>query len=32
MHFHLHLVPRRPGDVEDPTGGLRGVIPGKQHY
>ena len=32
MHLHVHLIPRRPNDVEDPTGGLRGVIPGKQKY
>ena len=27
MHCHLHLIPRRKGDVEDPRGGVRGVIP-----
>jgi diadenosine tetraphosphate (Ap4A) HIT family hydrolase len=32
MHCHLHLIPRRKGDVEDPSGGVRGVIPGKQKY
>lgn len=32
MHCHLHLIPRREGDAEDPTGGVRGVIPGKQNY
>ena len=32
MHCHLHLIPRRKGDVEDPRGGVRGVIPGKQKY
>lgn len=29
---HLHLIPRRSGDVEDPTGGVRNVIPGKGIY
>ena len=32
MHCHLHLIPRRRGDVEDPRGGVRGVIPDKQKY
>ena len=32
MHCHIHLIPRRKGDVEDPSGGVRGVIPGKQKY
>jgi len=32
MHFHCHLIPRYKGDVEDPTGGVRGVIPNKQKY
>jgi ATP adenylyltransferase len=31
-HAHLHLIPRRPGDTTDPTGGVRGVIPGRQRY
>jgi diadenosine tetraphosphate (Ap4A) HIT family hydrolase len=31
-HCHVHLIPRRAGDVEDPRGGVRGVIPGKQKY
>ena len=31
-HAHIHLIPRRKGDVEDPTGGVRGVIPEKQKY
>lgn len=31
-HLHLHLIPRRDGDTEDPLGGVRGVIPGKQKY
>jgi len=32
MHCHVHLIPRRSGDVEDPRGGVRGVIPSKQKY
>ena len=32
MHCHIHLIPRRKGDVEDPRGGVRGVIPEKQKY
>ena len=31
-HCHLHLIPRRRGDVEDPTGGVRNVVPGKGAY
>jgi diadenosine tetraphosphate (Ap4A) HIT family hydrolase len=31
-HAHIHLIPRRRGDVENPTGGVRGVIPGKADY
>ena len=29
-HAHVHLIPRRNGDVQDPTGGVRGVIPARQ--
>ena len=29
---HVHLIPRRDGDVVDPRGGVRGVIPSKQRY
>ena len=32
MHCHIHLIPRRKGDVDNPQGGVRGVIPSKQHY
>ncbi len=32
FHCHVHLIPRREGDVEDPTGGVRNVIPGKGAY
>lgn len=31
-HLHLHVIPRRKGDLADPTGGIRGVIPGKSNY
>jgi len=31
-HLHVHLIPRRQGDVENPRGGVRGVIPTKQKY
>ena len=32
FHCHIHLIPRREGDVENPQGGVRSVIPSKQHY
>lgn len=32
MHLHLHLIPRYKGDMENPKGGVRGVIPSKQKY
>lgn len=32
FHVHVHLIPRRDGDVAEPRGGVRGVIPGKQRY
>ncbi|MFC1567825.1 HIT domain-containing protein [Pseudomonadota bacterium] len=32
FHCHIHLIPRRAGDVEKPKGGVRGVIPSKQRY
>jgi diadenosine tetraphosphate (Ap4A) HIT family hydrolase len=32
MHTHVHLIPRRAGDVPEPRGGVRGVIPAKQQY
>ena len=31
-HCHIHLIPRRQGDVDSPKGGVRGVIPNKQSY
>jgi len=32
FHCHIHLIPRRDGDVDKPKGGVRGVIPSKQSY
>ena len=32
MHCHIHVIPRRKGDVDNPQGGVRAVIPLKQHY
>lgn len=32
FHFHCHIIPRYDGDMEDPTGGVRGVIPENQKY
>ncbi|WP_407670272.1 HIT family protein [Paramagnetospirillum marisnigri] len=32
FHVHVHLIPRRTGDMEEPKGGVRGVIPGKRVY
>lgn len=32
MHFHCHVIPRYKGDMDDPRGGVRGVIPSKQSY
>lgn len=31
-HVHVHLIPRYRGDLEDPRGGIRGVIPNKRIY
>ena len=31
-HVHIHLIPRYKGDVKDPEGGVRGIIPEKKHY
>jgi diadenosine tetraphosphate (Ap4A) HIT family hydrolase len=31
-HAHVHVIPRRPGDVEDPRGGVRWVVPEKADY
>ena len=32
FHCHIHLIPRRKGDVENPRGGVRHTIPGKGFY
>jgi ATP adenylyltransferase len=32
MHCHWHLIPRRPGDVPNPRGGVRHIIPGNGDY
>ncbi len=31
-HAHIHVIPRYHGDVEDPRGGIRWVVPGKAPY
>ncbi|MDD3856722.1 MAG: HIT family protein, partial [Methanoculleus sp.] len=32
MHLHVHVIPRYAGDMADPRGGVRGVIPEKRGY
>ncbi len=32
FHCHIHIIPRRKGDVENPRGGIRNIIPGKSSY
>ena len=32
FHCHIHLIPRRQGDVDSPRGGVRHLIPGKGSY
>ena len=32
FHFHIHIIPRRKGDIDNPKGGIRGVISDKQKY
>ena len=32
FHVHMHIIPRYQGDVPNPRGGIRGVIPGRQNY
>ncbi|MBX7165524.1 MAG: HIT family protein [Pirellulales bacterium] len=32
FHCHIHLIPRRRGDVDNPRGGVRHLIPGKGAY
>ena len=31
-HVHIHLIPRYNGDMDNPRGGVRGVIPGQREY
>jgi diadenosine tetraphosphate (Ap4A) HIT family hydrolase len=31
-HAHIHLIPRYTGDVPDPRGGVRNILPHKAHY
>ena len=32
LHVHIHIIPRYKGDVENPQGGVRHVLPKKAHY
>ena len=32
FHLHIHLIPRRDGDIKNPKGGVRSVIPSKRNY
>lgn len=32
MHLHVHVIPRYRGDIDDPRGGVRWVMPGKAAY
>lgn len=32
FHVHIHIIPRYKGDVENPQGGVRHVLPKKAHY
>ena len=32
LHLHVHVIPRRSGDVDDPRGGIRWVMPAKARY
>lgn len=32
LHCHIHVIPRRKGDVLEPQGGIRNIIPGKGPY
>jgi diadenosine tetraphosphate (Ap4A) HIT family hydrolase len=32
LHAHVHVIPRRAGDVADPRGGVRWVVPAKARY
>ena len=32
MHLHVHLIPRYEGDIYNPRGGVKDIIPSKQNY
>ena len=32
FHFHIHIIPRRKGDIDNPKGAIRGIISDKQKY
>jgi diadenosine tetraphosphate (Ap4A) HIT family hydrolase len=32
FHLHIHLIPRYFGDIDNPRGGVRGVIPSRRVY
>tara|TARA_B100002051_G_scaffold231066_1_gene228971 strand:- start:943 stop:1143 length:201 start_codon:yes stop_codon:yes gene_type:complete len=32
FHMHIHLIPRYKNDVDNPRGGVRGIIPSKKEY
>ena len=32
MHCHIHLIPRRKGDIANPKGGIRRIMPGMGDY
>jgi len=32
FHAHIHIIPRYTGDVSNPRGGVRNIIPGKGNY
>ena len=32
MHAHIHVIPRYAGDVADPRGGIRNIVPGRGPY
>jgi diadenosine tetraphosphate (Ap4A) HIT family hydrolase len=32
IHLHVHVIPRYAGDMDEPKGGVRGVIPERQRY
>ena len=32
FHAHIHVIPRYKGDIPNPRGGVRNIIPGKGNY